>query len=114
MAESSQKKDQDVSSEVGIPSGLNRIRTRGVSSKDRLSSKPDELTESRSYAASRPPVKPKQKCVAQRRGKTTDSSKEGFQTPPWMIFFVFFCLFFKLFGCQENVGRIQIFIFLNK
>lgn len=59
--------------EIGIPYGLNRIKTRGASSsKEKLSS---ELTESRSLASSRPPQKDKQKT---RLGKSTDyfSSRE--------------------------------------
>ncbi|KAH9758652.1 putative serine/threonine protein kinase IRE4 [Citrus sinensis] len=54
----------------GIPSGLNRIKTRGGVSK------PDELTESRSYGVSRPPQKHKQKTVAQGHVKLANSSTE--------------------------------------
>lgn len=69
---------EGLSSEGGIPSGLNRIKTRQVSLKDPLSSKPDELVESKTYGAttSRPPVKGKQKQMAQGRGKSA-SSKAG-------------------------------------
>lgn len=63
----------------GIPSGLNRIKTRGGLSKDQPSSKPDELTDSRSYGVSRPPQKQKQKqkTAAQGHVKLTNPSKEG-------------------------------------
>ncbi|ESR48200.1 hypothetical protein CICLE_v10003473mg [Citrus x clementina] len=54
----------------GIPSGLNRIKTRGGVSK------PDELTESRSYGVSRPPQKHKQKTVAQGHVKLANSFTE--------------------------------------
>lgn len=54
----------------GIPSGLNRIKTRGGVSK------PDELIESRSYGVSRPPQKHKQKTVAQGHVKLANSSTE--------------------------------------
>ncbi|KAL5780460.1 hypothetical protein ACOSQ2_011197 [Xanthoceras sorbifolium] len=62
--------------EIGIPSGLNRIKTRRASSKEKLSSKPDEQTESRTHAASRPPQKDKQKTVAPGPGISTNFSKE--------------------------------------
>ena len=62
----------------GIPTGLNRIKTRRVSSKEQLSSKPDEVIESKTHvvASSRPPVKDKQKPMAQGRGKSA-SFKAG-------------------------------------
>lgn len=64
----------------GIPSGLNRIKTRGGVSK------PDELTESRSYGVSRPPQKHKQKTVAQGHVKLANSFTEG-------LFVLFFSRF---------------------
>ncbi|KDO84506.1 hypothetical protein CISIN_1g0013541mg, partial [Citrus sinensis] len=65
MAEASQNNHDN-----GIPSGLNRIKTRGGVSK------PDELTESRSYGVSRPPQKHKQKTVAQGHVKLANSFTE--------------------------------------
>lgn len=71
---------------TGIPSGLNRIKTRknrerGFSKDHQPSSKPIEFTESRSYGVSRPPQKPdqKQKNVAQAQGhgKISNYSKPG-------------------------------------
>ncbi|OMO75069.1 hypothetical protein COLO4_26341 [Corchorus olitorius] len=61
------------SSEVGIPSGLNRIKTPRVSSKEQPSSKLGQLSESRT---SKPPLKQKQKAVAHGQGKTSGFSKE--------------------------------------
>jgi hypothetical protein len=68
----------------GIPTGLNRIKTRRVSSKEQLSSKPDELTESKIHvvASSRPPVKDKQKPMAQGRGKSA-----SFKAGPILFYF---------------------------
>ena len=54
------------SSDVGIPTGLNRIKTRRVSSKDQQpSSRPDESVESPSFWVSRSPLRQKQKTMAQ-------------------------------------------------
>ncbi|XVE69918.1 hypothetical protein DITRI_Ditri10aG0029900 [Diplodiscus trichospermus] len=61
------------SSEVGIPSGLNRIKTTRVSLKEQTSSRLGELNESRT---SKPPFKQKQKSVARGQGKTSGFSKE--------------------------------------
>ncbi|KAK3231583.1 hypothetical protein Dsin_003464 [Dipteronia sinensis] len=57
---------------IGIPSGLNRIKTRRASSKEKLSSKSDEQTESRSLGASRLHQTDKHKTVAQGPGKSTN------------------------------------------
>ncbi|KDP38482.1 hypothetical protein JCGZ_04407 [Jatropha curcas] len=67
-----------LSSPAGIPSGLNRIKTRRGPSNDELSSKQEELHESRSYVASRPPVngRLRQKNVSQGRGKIASSRGE--------------------------------------
>ncbi|KAG8654673.1 probable serine/threonine protein kinase IRE4 isoform X3 [Manihot esculenta] len=70
------------SSPPDIPSGLNRIKTRPVPSKDQLSSKSDDLTKSNTYVASRPPVKgkqrqkQKQKSIFQGRAKVNSSRGE--------------------------------------
>ncbi|KAJ6956737.1 hypothetical protein NC652_007715 [Populus alba x Populus x berolinensis] len=73
----------------GIPTGLNRIKTRRVSSKEQLSSKPDELIESKIHvvASSRPPVKDKQKPMAQGRGKSASfkaDSRKGKSIAQWI------------------------------
>ncbi|KAJ7009101.1 LOW QUALITY PROTEIN: hypothetical protein NC653_007669 [Populus alba x Populus x berolinensis] len=73
----------------GIPTGLNRIKTRRVSSKEQLSSKPDELIESKTHvvASSRPPVKDKQKPMAQGRGKSASfkaDSRKGKSIAQWI------------------------------
>ncbi|XP_035541728.1 probable serine/threonine protein kinase IRE4 isoform X3 [Juglans regia] len=66
------------SSEVSIiPSGLNRIKTRRVSSNDQTSSKLDESTESPSFGVAWSTLKQKQKTMAQGRGKANGSSKKG-------------------------------------
>ncbi|KAI9200017.1 hypothetical protein LWI28_001562 [Acer negundo] len=57
---------------IGIPFGLNRIKTRRASSKEKLSSKSYEQTESRSLGASRLHQKDKHKTVAQGPGKSTN------------------------------------------
>ncbi|KAK6245388.1 hypothetical protein SCA6_008478 [Theobroma cacao] len=67
------RNDNVLPSEVGIPSGLNRIKTPRVSLKEQPSSKLGELNESRT---SKPPLKQKQKSVAQGQGKTYGFSKE--------------------------------------
>lgn len=69
--------EAESSSEAGIPSGLNRIKTRRVYSKDhQLSSKPDESIESPSFWISRPPLKHKQKTTAHGRGKAPHKGKK--------------------------------------
>lgn len=65
------------SSEAGIPSGLNPIKTRRIPSKDQPSSKLDESTESPSFGASRPSLKQKQRTMAHGRGKASGSSGKG-------------------------------------
>ncbi|KAG7941678.1 hypothetical protein I3843_16G056600 [Carya illinoinensis] len=66
------------SSEVSIiPSGLNRIKTRRVSSNDQTSSKLDESTESPSFGVAWSTLKQKQKTMAHGRGKANGSSKKG-------------------------------------
>ncbi|XP_040998273.1 probable serine/threonine protein kinase IRE4 isoform X1 [Juglans microcarpa x Juglans regia] len=66
------------SSEVSIiPSGLNRIKTRRVSSNDQTSSKLDESTESPSFGVAWSTLKQKQKTMALGRGKASGSSKKG-------------------------------------
>ena len=53
----------DISTAIGIPTGLNRIKTRRESSKDRPSSKPDDddkFHEPRPRGISRPPANQKQ------------------------------------------------------
>ncbi|CAK9142824.1 unnamed protein product [Ilex paraguariensis] len=65
--------------ETGIPSGLNRIKTRRVLSKDYQNSKADDSDrwiESTSYGASRPNLKQKQRSVVKRHVKFS-SPKEG-------------------------------------
>lgn len=69
----SRRNDNVLSSEVGIPSGLNRIKTPRVSLKEQPSSKLGELNESRN---SKPPFKQKHKSVACGQGKTSTLSKE--------------------------------------
>lgn len=52
----------DISTEIGIPTGLNRIKTRRESSKDQLNWKPDDddkFHESRPRGISRPPANQK-------------------------------------------------------
>lgn len=68
------------SSDVGIPTGLNRIKTRRVSSKDQQpSSRPDESVESPSFWFSRSPLRQKQKTMAQGgREKPTAPSRKTF------------------------------------
>ncbi|XWS25738.1 hypothetical protein CRYUN_Cryun27aG0093300 [Craigia yunnanensis] len=73
MADSTRRNDHVFSSEVGIPSGLNRIKTTRVSLKEQPSSKLGELSESRT---SKPPFTQKQKSVARGQGKTSGFSKE--------------------------------------
>jgi hypothetical protein len=81
--------EAESSSEAGIPSGLNRIKTRRVSSKDhQLSSKPDESIESPSFWISRPPLKHKQKTTAHGRGK----GRFAFSSCCGLVT-VFFCFF---------------------
>ncbi|KAF2324543.1 hypothetical protein GH714_015151 [Hevea brasiliensis] len=58
-----------------IPSGLNRIKTRPVPSKDQFSSKPDDLTQSKTYVASRPPVKGSRSRSRSRRACFKDVLK---------------------------------------
>ncbi|XP_022768935.1 probable serine/threonine protein kinase IRE4 isoform X9 [Durio zibethinus] len=67
------RNDHVFSSEVGIPSGLNRIKTPRVSLKEQPSTKLGELNESRT---SKPPLKQKQNSVARGQGKTSGFSKE--------------------------------------
>ncbi|KAF8406405.1 hypothetical protein HHK36_008492 [Tetracentron sinense] len=68
MAETSED-GGDLSSEIGIPSGLNRIKTHRVPSKDRLVSKTDSLA-----GVPRPPLK--QNTVKEGHGKI-NGGKEG-------------------------------------
>ena len=82
------RNDHVFSSEVGIPSGLNRIKTPRVSLKEKPSSKPGELNESRT---SKPPLKQKQKSVAHGQGKTSGFSKEGLN----FFFLLFYLSFFQ-------------------
>lgn len=63
-------------SEAGIPSGLNRIKTRRVPSKDHVSSKLEESTESPSFGASRSSLKQKQSATGPGRRKTSVSSRK--------------------------------------
>lgn len=65
------------SSEAGIPSGLNRIKTRRVPFKDQQSLRFDESTESPSFGASRPSLKQKQRTMAPGREKTSGFSRKG-------------------------------------
>lgn len=62
------RKDRGVSSEVAIPSGLNRIKTRLASSGPR----PEDSSDS----VAQPPLNRTQKTIVPRR--TTGSSKQGF------------------------------------
>lgn len=82
----SRRNDNVLSSEVGIPSGLNRIKTPRVSLKEQPSSKLGELNESRN---SKPPFKQKHKSVACGQGKTSTLSKEGLD-----FFFFLFSYYF--------------------
>ncbi|XP_010254907.1 PREDICTED: probable serine/threonine protein kinase IRE4 isoform X2 [Nelumbo nucifera] len=75
----------DLSAEIGIPSGLNRIKTRRLPSKDRFSPKPDDLPSasgSQTVAliscsgVPRPPLK--HKSVDEGNGRVS-SRKEGFR-----------------------------------
>ncbi|KAK9270754.1 hypothetical protein L1049_026337 [Liquidambar formosana] len=75
MAETSRTGGES-SSEIGIPSGLNRIKTCRASSKDQLSSKSenaDKLIDARNHGVSRPLAKPKQKTVGLGHGKMRGS-----------------------------------------
>ena len=76
------------SSEAGIPSGLNRIKTRRVPFKDQQSSRLDESTESPSFGASRPSLKQRQSTMAPGRGKTSGSSRKGLR--PLIYLFILF------------------------
>ncbi|XVF36132.1 hypothetical protein REPUB_Repub19eG0032100 [Reevesia pubescens] len=67
------RNDNVFSSEVGIPSGLNRIKTTRVFLKEQPSSKPGELNES---GISKSPLKQKQKSVAHGQGQKSGFSKE--------------------------------------
>lgn len=89
MAEEN-RKDRGVSSEVAIPSGLNRIKTRLASSGPR----PEDSINS----VLQPPFNHKHKTIVPRgHGRTTGSSKQGFD-------FSYFFLFFGLFS-TGNVLR---------
>lgn len=79
MAESGRNSKVSLSDCGGVPSGLNRIRTRRASSRDSLSFKPDELIESRTWGVSKPPLNQKQKLKNEARGsgKIRGSSKKG-------------------------------------
>lgn len=68
------RSDHVFSSEVGIPSGLNRIKTPRVLLKEQPSSKPGELNESRT---SKPSSNNKQKSVARGHGKKSGLSRES-------------------------------------
>ncbi|KAJ8762244.1 hypothetical protein K2173_007400 [Erythroxylum novogranatense] len=76
------------SSEVGIPSGLNRIRTSRV---EQPSSRLEEFTESKTCGGlSRPPVKgrPKPNVMAQGRSVSAsskqDETRKGKKIPRWL------------------------------
>ncbi|XVE94740.1 hypothetical protein REPUB_Repub02eG0035200 [Reevesia pubescens] len=69
------RNDHVYSSEVGIPSRLNRIKTPRVSLKEQPSSKLGELNESRT-SSSRSYFKQKQKSLVRGQGKTSGFSKE--------------------------------------
>uniref|UniRef100_A0A5B7BF23 non-specific serine/threonine protein kinase n=1 Tax=Davidia involucrata TaxID=16924 RepID=A0A5B7BF23_DAVIN len=78
MAETS-RDGGEMSSEIGIPTGLNRIKTRRLSSKDQLSSKhvdSDTSVDSPTRRVSRPRVKQKQMSEGQGHVKI-NGSKEG-------------------------------------
>lgn len=95
MTESSRISEESTAeANDGIPTGLNRIKTRRVSSKEHLCSKLDELTESKTrvVASSRPPVKDKQKPMAQSRGKSA-SHKAG------SILLFLLLILFRCFWC---------------
>lgn len=72
MAEEN-RKDRGVSSTVAIPSGLNRIKTRLASSGLR----PDDFSDT----VPKPPFNRNQKSIVPRgHGRTTASSKQGFDS----------------------------------
>lgn len=110
------------SSEIGIPTGLNRIKTRKVSSRERLSSKHDDdgddvekSIESLSFGASRPPAKPKLKKEA-HGGGMIGGAKEGsinFLKKKLFGFFYysifFFVFFFICFSTQSCVWFMRKF-----
>lgn len=74
MAEEN-RKNRGVSSEVSIPSGLNRIKTRLASS----GPIPEDSTDSGIYGVPKPPFSRKQKSIVPRgHGKISRSSKQGF------------------------------------
>lgn len=97
--------DGESSSEVGIPFGLNRIKTRRVSSKDQRSSTRDESTESPTFGFSWSPLRQKQKTMAHGRGKASGSSKKGL--PLFLsVLQLIFCFSVKArIGCSEKVGK---------
>ncbi|CAN1126932.1 Probable serine/threonine protein kinase IRE4 [Linum perenne] len=68
---------------TGIPSGLNRIKTRRVSSREKLTSKHDDLVECRTREPPRPPPfrgkLKQQKSLARGQGTCSPSSKAGEQ-----------------------------------
>ncbi|KAL1100100.1 hypothetical protein V6Z11_D05G207200 [Gossypium hirsutum] len=70
------RNDHVFSSEVGIPSGLNRIKTPRVLLKEQPSSKPGELNESRTS-------KNKQKSVARGHGQ-----KSGKKMARWLLSYI--------------------------
>lgn len=78
MAEEN-RKDRGVSSTVAIPSGLNRIKTRLASSGPR----PEDSSDS----VLKPPFYRKQKSIVPRgHGRTTGSSKQGFDLFSFFFF----------------------------
>uniref|UniRef100_A0A1J3K018 non-specific serine/threonine protein kinase n=1 Tax=Noccaea caerulescens TaxID=107243 RepID=A0A1J3K018_NOCCA len=67
------KENRGVSSEVAIPSGLNRIKTRLASS----GPIPEDSTDSGNYGVPKPPFSRKQKSIVPRgHGKISGSSKQ--------------------------------------
>lgn len=68
-----------LSSETGIPTGLNRIKTRRLEAKDRPGSRAAALdsSESPSYGASRPHLKQNQRAAAGKTRVRMSSPREG-------------------------------------
>ncbi|XP_059638103.1 probable serine/threonine protein kinase IRE4 isoform X2 [Cornus florida] len=70
--------DGELSPEIGIPTGLNRIKTRRLRSKDSNLDETDKLIEFQSHGALRPHLKQKQRSLGQGHVKIK-GSKEGFR-----------------------------------
>lgn len=79
MAEPSRGGGGQLSSETGIPRGLNRIKTRRLEPQDRPSSRAVlDSSQSPSYGASRPHLKRNQRAAAAKTRVRISSPREGF------------------------------------